>query len=79
MFRTKITKVVKNIFLFIIIEIIIIFGINPKNGGIPAIDINVTNKIKLLILLNFMFEKVWKMKFTFIFCIIFVPLYVIKK
>lgn len=69
----------KNISLFIIITIVIILGINPSRGGIPAILINTVNKIKLLILLNLKYDINWNKKFLLFIFMIFVAVNVISQ
>lgn len=75
--KTKISITVKIIFLFIISIIVSIFGINPKNGGTPAILKKIVKKIILLILFFLIKVMVWKIKLTWSFSNSFVAINVI--
>jgi hypothetical protein len=62
-FAIRIIITVNIIFLFSIIKVVIIFGINPIKGGTPAILIKRIKKFKLLILLSLIVVILWNRKF----------------
>lgn len=78
-FKRRITRTLKIIFLFIINIIVIILGIKPKNGGIPAILKKIIKLFRLLIFLILKIVIVCDRKFIFINCIDFVADKVIKE